>query len=803
MSPNSLRDASLLDLYKMEADVQVQVLDAGLLALERDPLAQDHLAACMRAAHSLKGAARIVGLDGPVRVAHAMEDCLVDAQKGRAPLDAAAIDMLLRGTDLLRHMPTADAQADVAAAQAFIDTLGGTPEGGAIAETATPTPTPRSGTADVAHLGAPDAIPVPSPMPAPPVTPIAETITDPIAVPAIGPNDAPIPASTIDPAARPAGTGAEAPGAPPRDGQVAERALRVTARTLDELLGLSSETLVEANRLSPFAASLLPLKRMQDGLAKALESLHHSVAAGGADAAALAALEQASQHAAACQDMLADRMAQADQFGWRIGDLGQRLYDTALQCRMRPFGDAVAGLPRMVRDLARTLGKQARLEIVGTDTRVDRDILEGLDAPLTHLLRNAVDHGIEMPAQRRAAGKREEGTVTLQARHSAGMLVVEVSDDGRGIDVAALREEIIRRGLATRQTADALSETETLAFLFLPGFTTRAAVTEISGRGVGLDVVHDMARRLRGTARVLQRPGQGARFTLELPLSLSVVRSLIVDIAGERYAFPLAYVSRTLRLPRAAIAQLEGRQHFTHDGAQIGLVGASQVLQYARQPALGDLVAVVLLTDPQGRRYGVAVDRFIAEQTLVVQPLDPRLGKLQDIQAGAVMEDGVPVLILDVEDMLRTIEKQAAGGTLRRVDGPAAERTAERRKRILVVDDSLTVRELERKLLGNRGYEVAVAVDGMDGWNMLRAQHFDLVVTDVDMPRMDGIELVTLIRKDPRMQSMHVMVVSYKDRPEDRQRGLDAGADYYLGKSSFHDDALLDAVEDLIGRADA
>ncbi|OZI19647.1 hybrid sensor histidine kinase/response regulator [Bordetella genomosp. 9] len=747
MSPNSLRDASLLDLYKMEADVQVQVLDAGLLALERDPLAQDHLAACMRAAHSLKGAARIVGLDGPVRVAHAMEDRLVDAQKGRAPLDAAAIDMLLRGTDLLRHMPAADAQADVVAAQAFIDTLGGPPGGDAIAENAMPAP--------ASQLGTPDPQP-----------------------------------GTPDPA-------------PPRDGEIAERALRVTARTLDELLGLSSETLVEANRLSPFAASLLPLKRMQDGLAKALESLQHSVAAGGADAAALAALEQASQHAAACQDMLADRMAQADQFGWRIGDLGQRLYDTALQCRMRPFGDAVAGLPRMVRDLARTLGKQARLEIVGTDTRVDRDILEGLDAPLTHLLRNAVDHGIEMPAQRRAAGKREEGTVTLQARHSAGMLVVEVGDDGRGIDVAALREEIIRRGLATRQTADTLSETETLAFLFLPGFTTRAAVTEISGRGVGLDVVHDMARRLRGTARVLQRPGQGARFTLELPLSLSVVRSLIVDIAGERYAFPLAYVSRTLRLPRTAIAQLEGRQHFTHDGAQIGLVGASQVLQYARQPALGDLVAVVLLTDPQGRRYGVAVDRFIAEQTLVVQPLDPRLGKLQDIQAGAVMEDGVPVLILDVEDMLRTIEKQAAGGTLRRVDGPAAERAAAPRKRILVVDDSLTVRELERKLLSHRGYDVAVAVDGMDGWNMARAQHFDLVVTDVDMPRMDGIELVTLIRKDPRMQSMHVMVVSYKDRPEDRQRGLDAGADYYLGKSSFHDDALLDAVEDLIGRADA
>jgi two-component system sensor histidine kinase and response regulator WspE len=735
MTPDDMRDTSLVDLYKMEVRGQVQVLDSGLLALERDPTDAAQLAACMRAAHSLKGAARIVGLEPPVRVAHAMEDRLVEAQAGRA-LDAGAVDMLLRGTDLLRNMPGEDPQTDAAAAEAFVTSLA-VPA----ADTAEPTPLARAADA-------------------------------------------------------PGGVSDAAASVPPQ-GAGEARALRVTARTLDELLGLSSETLVEAHRLTPFANSLLPLKRMHDHLASLLESLQHRAAG--------TALEddiaQVRQQAGACQRMLADRMAQADQFGWRIGDLGQRLYDTALACRMRPFGDAVANLPRMVRDLARTLGKQARLDIQGTATRVDRDILERLDAPLTHLLRNALDHGIETPAERRAAGKPEQGTIALEARHSAGMLRVEVSDDGRGIDLARLREEIVQRGLAAPQTVDTLSETEVLAFLFLPGFTTRAAVTEISGRGVGLDVVHDMARQLRGAVRVHQRSGAGTRFTLELPLSLSVVRSLIVDIGGERYAFPLAYVSRALRLPRAAIEQLEGRQHFPHDGRQVGLVGASQVLQYANPAPLADPVPVVLLDDHQGRNYGVAVDRFVAEQTLVVQPLDPRLGKLQDVQAGAILEDGTPVLILDVEDMIRTIEKLVASGGLQRIGADAAPMAPARRKRILVVDDSLTVRELERKLLVNRGYDVAVAVDGMDGWNMVRAQHFDLIVTDVDMPRMDGIELVTLIRKDPRLQSMHVMVVSYKDRAEDRQRGLDAGADYYLGKSSFHDDALLEAVADLIGQA--
>jgi two-component system sensor histidine kinase and response regulator WspE len=761
-----LHDASLSELYKMEADAQVQVLDAGLLALERDPRAATHLAACMRAAHSLKGAARIVGLEGAVRVAHVMEDRLVEAQSGRATLEAADIDLLLRGTDLLRNMPSGDADADIAAAASFVHTLAAPRR--AAASAIAPGTLPATPSGGGSALSEPPAASIP-----------------------MAPQS---PGETSEAAQPEAGT--------PQAATIEERALRVTARTLDELLGLSSETLVEANRLTPFAASLLPLKRMQDGLAKLLESLHHRAAGHAADEETEAALALARQQIAACQETLGERMAQADQFGWRIGNLGQRLYDTALMSRMRPFGDAVAGLPRMVRDLARALGKQARLDIIGVATTVDRDILDRLDAPLTHLLRNAVDHGIEPPGQRRAAGKREEGTLTLQARHSAGMLLVEVGDDGRGIDIATLRDEIVRRGLVPPHTAQALSETEALSFLFLPGFTTRGAVTEISGRGVGLDVVHDMARQLRGTVRVHQRTGEGTRFTLQLPLSLSVVRSLIVEIAGERYAFPLAYVSRTLRLPRRAVEQLEGRQHFAHDGRQVGLVSGSQILEYAQRAALDDAVSVVLLDDQHGRQYGVAVDRFIAEQTLVVQPLDARMGKLQDIQAGAVMEDGAPVLILDVEDVLRTIEKHVASGTLQRVDAGAAPRTPARRKRILVVDDSLTVRELERKLLSNRGYDVAVAVDGMDGWNMARAQAFDLIVTDVDMPRMDGIELVTLIRKDPRMQATHIMVVSYKDRPEDRQRGLDAGADYYLGKSSFHDDALLEAVEDLIGRAD-
>jgi two-component system, chemotaxis family, sensor histidine kinase and response regulator WspE len=462
----------------------------------------------------------------------------------------------------------------------------------------------------------------------------------------------------------------------------------------------------------------------------------------------------------------------------------------------------VQSLPRLVRDVAHTLGKQVKLELLGEATQVDRDILEKLDAPLGHLLRNALDHGIESPEERRAAGKPAEGVVRLEARHSAGMLHIIVSDDGRGIALETLREAVVERHLTTADVAGTLSDTELLQFLFLPGFTLKETVTEISGRGVGLDVVQDMLKHVRGTIRVSSQAGRGAQFQLQLPVTLSVVRTLLVDIGGEPYAFPLTYIVRTLKLPKKHIALLEGHQHFSFDGQHIGLITAHQVLETSETPLPSDELPVIVVGD-HSTTYGLVVDRFLGERELVVQPLDPRLGKIKDIIAGALMEDGSPVLIVDVEDLMRSVDKLVAAGRVSMVQCDAVASNTQRRKQVLVVDDSLTIRELERKLLGNRGYDVAVAVDGLDGWNAVRTGHFDLVITDIDMPRMDGIELVTLMKRDPHMQSLPVMIVSYKDREEDRQRGLEAGADYYVTKGSFHDETLLQAVVDLIGEADA
>ncbi|BBV98748.1 MULTISPECIES: hybrid sensor histidine kinase/response regulator [Pseudomonas] len=765
MTPEQMRDASLLELFSLEAEAQTQVLSAGLMALERNPTQADQLEACMRAAHSLKGAARIVGVDAGVSVAHVMEDCLVAAQEGRLRLSAEHIDALLQGTDLLMRIATPGDAVAQATLPVFLAQMASLLDPGAATVPAVPLAAPLQAEPQVATL---------------PSEPLV------------------VPVDPAEPEPEPEPVLRRKPGK--RVGEGAERVLRVTADRLNSLLDLSSKSLVETQRLKPYLATLQRLKRMHGQGMQALDGLRMQLEDSGQSSEVLEALAQTQRLLAKTQQILQQQAADLDEFGWQASQRAQLLYDTALACRMRPFADVLTGQSRMVRDLGRSLGKPVRLVVDGEKTQVDRDVLEKLEAPLTHLLRNAVDHGIELPERRLLAGKPDEGVIRLRASHQAGMLSLELIDDGAGIDLERLRSSIVERALSPADTVARMSDAELLTFLFLPGFSLRDKVTEVSGRGVGLDAVQHMVRELRGSIELTQVAGQGCRFHLQVPLTLSVVRSLVVEVGGEAYAFPLAYIERTLEVTAEQIVQIEGRQHFWHEGRHIGLVAASQLLNRPAGQSDEASLRVVVIRERE-QLYGVAVERLVGERVLVVMPLDPRLGKVQDISSGALLDDGSVVLIVDVEDLLRSVEKLLSTGSLERIERGSSGVRGVTRKRVLVVDDSLTVRELQRKLLGNRGYDVAVAVDGMDGWNALRGEDFDLLITDIDMPRMDGIELVTLVRRDQRLQSLPVMVVSYKDREEDRRRGLDAGADYYLAKASFHDDALLDAVVELIGGA--
>ena len=749
MTATDLSQLSMHELFRAEAENQTQLLTASLLALERNPTAAEHLEACMRTAHSLKGAARIVDIGAGVTLAHAMEDLFVAAQQGRIVLNQEQIDRLLQGVDLMIAIAKAPDSVPGQPLELFVADLGRILRN-----------------ADAEALTEPKTAPDPPAPAMPQENPVSKE---------------PVPAVGIDAARE-------------------DRVLRVTVDNLNRLLGLAGESLVESRWLKPFGQSLLRLKRLHHEAAKAIDGLREALPPHLLDERTQGAVSDAQRRILACQQYLAERLIELEGSDRKSTNLAHRLYDQTLACRMRPLADGIVGLPRMVRDVGRSLGKEVTLEVVGAATKVDRDILEKLEAPLGHLLRNAVDHGIETPDERRAAGKAAEGIVRLEATHSAAALHIVVSDDGRGVDLGKLRDTVVKRRLANAEIAAKLSESELLEFLFLPAFTMRSEVTEISGRGVGLDVVQDMIRQVRGLVRISSQLGSGTRFQLQLPLTLSVVRTLLAEIGGEPYAFPLAHIVRAVKIPRAEVEMLQGRQYFNFDGQQVGLVSAHQILGGGDGELVVNELPIVVIGD-QHNRYGLVVDRFLGGRELVVQPLDPRLGKIKDISAGALMADGSPVLIVDVEDMLRSMEKLAYSDRLNKVKRDAANAGEKPRKRVLVVDNSLTVRELERKLLDRHGYDVEVAVDGMDGWNALRTGHFDLLVTDIDMPRMDGIELVGLMKKDANLKSLPAMIVSYKDRDEDRRRGLEAGADYYLSKGSFRDDTLIDAVVDLIGEA--
>ena len=576
----------------------------------------------------------------------------------------------------------------------------------------------------------------------------------------------------------------------------------MSADSLTRLVGLAGESLVEARQLRPFVDSLLALRTTQARLCDTIAALDERIDRGSLDDAALrdGVRHILREQATAVLAGLTRRCEEFESFASRTEDLSSRLHHEVLASRMRPLADGIRGFPRLVRDVSRSLGKQVRLEVRGEQTGVDRDILEKLEAPLSHLIRNALDHGIEQSDRREAAGKPPVGTILLEARHRAGMLQITVTDDGDGIDIGHLKSRAVTLGLVSPQVADQLSAAELLEFLFLPGFSTKSVVSEISGRGVGLDVVQSMTKAFGGSVRVATQTGRQTVFTLQLPITMSVIRALLVDIVGEPYAFPLTRIDQILSCRRDDIRTVEGRQYVDRDGVAIGLVLAAQVLDLnvSAVPVADDALSVVVISD-RGQQFGMIVTAFLGERDLEVRPLDPRLGKVPDINSASLLENGDPVLIVDVDDLVRSIDGLLMGRRLTQVEFARMAEQARRRKRILVVDDSITVRELERQLLQSRGFDVDVAVDGMDGWNAIRSGQYDLVVSDVDMPRLDGIGLVSLIKADPARRDIPIVIVSYKDREEDRLRGLEAGANRYLTKTSFHDQTFLNTIIDLIG----
>ncbi len=731
-------DSDMFILFCTELKNSIESINNHLFELSDDD--EKALESMMRAAHSIKGAARMIGIDAVVKLSHSMEDIFVAAQNKNLILNTKSIDQIFICNDILLEIESISVNEVSNWSNKHAPT---------IAKLINTLENILSGE-DIEVFKPDSQIDIKQ----------ADTTTD------TGTNDSMV---------------------------------KVSTNRINKLVSLSGELLVSTNWVEEHARSLKNLKRKHNEIHKLLyelQNLTNTLNHSEEEKKLILDIQNKSEN---LRDSLSDQLTNVDNFERRSTSINSQINHEIIASRMRPFKDNTQGYKRMVRDISNSLNKKVKLEIEGLDTPVDRDILEKLDAPLNHMIRNSIDHGIEMPEERIQLGKPEFGTILIRASHQSGRLKIQIKDDGKGINIEEIRDKVLHKKLVNKSMAENLSKSELLDFIFLPAFSTRSEVTELSGRGVGLDIVHSALQEIRGKLHADTELGKGMEINMELPLTLSVIRSLIVSLNNELYAFPLAKIQSLISVDKEDISVFEDKQYISIEDKHIGLIHCSQILGIKHIPPTTNKIPIIIIGD-WNVSYGIVVDELIGEKKLALRQLNKKLGKIKDISAAAITDDGDPVLILDVDDLQQSIIDIINGKDIYKV-GYNSQLNPVKVKRVLVVDDSLTVREIEKKLLEAKGYSVDIAIDGVDGWNTVRNVKYDLIISDIDMPRMNGIELITMIKNDSTLRNIPVMMVSYKDRDEDRQKGLEAGADYYLTKGSFHDDTLIDAVIDLIGEA--
>ncbi|MBI4565715.1 MAG: response regulator [Planctomycetes bacterium] len=569
--------------------------------------------------------------------------------------------------------------------------------------------------------------------------------------------------------------------------------VRVSGEKLDALVTAGGELLVARRRTEARAEHLASLLEFAERWQREWRAVRKDVrsTARALPRRSASVLEKSEENVRALRrnlDSLAGGIA-AD--ARAIEQAAAPLEESVRRVRMLPFGETCEGLERLVRDLSTSSGKTVEFVIRGADVHLDRSIIEGLKDPLTHLVRNAIDHGIESAAARREGGKFEGGRVTVSAALRGAQVEITVEDDGRGLDVAAIREQARRK---TWPLPD--EDGEAVKLIFRPGFTTAPIVTELSGRGVGLDVVKTRVESMHGTVDFSFQRGRGTRFVLTLPLTLTTVRALLVASAGHGFAFLGTNVRKLLRVGPGDLRLIEGREMVICGESPVPLSSLAAILGLpgkAARPAGAKVPVVVLMAGDMHAAF--AVDELLAEREIVVKSLGARLRRVNFIVGATILPTGRLALILNAAELMRGALHQAPARPLAAAwTAPAAAA----KKRLLVVDDSVTTRTLLKSILENSGFDVTAAVDGAEAWSLLQERGADLVVADVEMPRMDGFALTEAIRGSKRFREVPVVLVTALESDRDKARGIDVGADAYLPKSAFDQKNLLQTIAQLL-----
>ncbi len=749
----------LLPMFKLEARDHLRIISSGLIEIEKggpEPHGEI-IENIYRESHSLKGAARSVDRSDIVAICQSLENVFSALKREEITLSSRIMDLLHR---------TVDRVSDLIMGMDISDAV-------------------KSGVGEIIHKLEEAALPKHSVADR---KERADIRTDPAA-------EEQEKTREVDSVLR---TGTSSPENPPVPvpAPSSRGTIRISTAKLDALLLQAEEMLSVKLATSQRALELKELKNSLSRWKKEREKKKSFKTAPGRKTQGEAGDAGEVDSFLTTFEAGLTKLIKAAEYDQRsIAAMVGTLLDDMKTTLMLPFSVFLESFPRFVRELSRDAGKEAELNIEGGELEMDRRVLDEMKDPLVHLVRNCIDHGIEMPADRKEKNKSARGNIKISASSRNGRIEIAVCDDGVGIDAQKVKSAAEKCGSISREEADRLSDYETLLLVFRSGVSTSPIITDLSGRGLGLAIVREKVEKLNGTVSIETRPDIGTTFRMVVPLTLATFRGVLVNVGGHLFVLPSANVERVARVRKELIQTVENRETVSFDGQAVSLAGLGAVLELQTAPGRAhgeDPYAQIVVLASGGKRMAFLVDEVLHEQEVLVKTLGSQLARVRNIAGATLLGTGKVVPILNIPDLMTSAVKIAPS----RAEAPAGE--PEERMSILVVEDSITARTLLKTILESAGYEVATAVDGIDAFTVLKTAEFDLVVSDVEMPRMNGFDLTAKIRADKKLSDLPVVLVTALESREDKERGIDVGANAYVVKSSFEQSNLLEVVRRLI-----
>ena len=783
-----IEDEKLRNLFKVESEEHLQQLDAGLLTLEENPDDEIVLAKVYREMHSIKGSARMLGVETVEKIAHRIEDLLGKAKEGEIELSSRLFDLFYRGVDTVRIL----VQEAVTGTPAHIDfqnTLKELKIEDNFEEPSLIKGTEKEETRVLSIsknlVQSEDGKSTGRPLKDNEVNGEKEPLPHP------GQEDLPLTAEVT------------------RDNNSDESSrkyhidtVRVDTRLLDNLITQVGELNVTKTRVS---RQLLEIENIISLLEEREKRNYQNrflfqdieKSSGNATHGTLSKLFEIQDDQRYFLDHLSGLLEKFKNTGYedsaRLDYLSMKLDEGVRKIRLVPLSTIFNVFPRTVRDLSKKHGKEINLIIEGGDTSADKRIVEEIKDPLMHIIRNAIDHGIEAPDERERLGKPRPGTILLKAYQTSTSIMIEVSDDGRGVDIESVRRTALKREVCSDDELAKMTKEQIQELIFRAGFSTSNFVTDISGRGIGLDVVNANVENLKGKIKVESSSGSGCKFQLSLPFTLATVRALITLVNQVSYATPLEYIETSISVKRSDIYPIEGRETVSYNGNPISVVRLADLLELKvdRKEEPEEMPCVIIFVGD--KKLGLLVDSLVDEQEIVLKPQCFILQRVRNVSGSTVLGTGEVCKLLNPLDLIKSLKKSNPFTV-----SEDEEDAAPARKVLLLAEDSITTRTQEKRILEMGGYEVVTAVDGLDAYNKLNTREFDGIVSDVEMPNLDGLGFTKKVRENKKYKGLPVILVTSLSSEKDKAKGMEVGADAYITKPKFDQTVLLDTLKRLV-----